>query len=235
MEYRGEKLHEKNKYLSPPGEGNKLYFVPGTSAEWLSDPTMPVVITEGEKKTLGLWNCSWDGLGDSADSPRFLPVGLPGVWNWRGTVAKIGGPDGDRRDVKGVVPDFDRIQWKSRNVSIVFDVNAGTNQSVAAARDELAKELTRRGAIVSLLDLPAVEGINGVDDLIGRWGPRRVLDLFGQARPWKQVAASRREPSVDEIARAITLEYRFARDPGGRLYLFRDGVYRPLGERFVQQ
>ena len=46
---------ERGKYLSPPGRGNLVYFVPGTAAEWLTDPTLPVIITEGEKKCLALW------------------------------------------------------------------------------------------------------------------------------------------------------------------------------------
>jgi hypothetical protein len=29
------RLKPKNKYLSPPGRGNMLYFAPGTRAEWL--------------------------------------------------------------------------------------------------------------------------------------------------------------------------------------------------------
>jgi hypothetical protein len=151
MEYRGETLHEKNKYLSPPGAGNKVYFVPGTPFEWLADSTLPVVITEGEKKALSLWALAYHGLGDAGDMPRFLPIGLPGVWNWYGTVGKTSGPDGDRRDVKGVIPDFDRIEWRGRRVTIVFDVNVSTNESVAAARAKLAEELTSRGAKVFVI------------------------------------------------------------------------------------
>ena len=45
-------LRERNKYLSPPGRGNLIYLVPGTLAEWLTDTSVPVVLTEGEKKTL---------------------------------------------------------------------------------------------------------------------------------------------------------------------------------------
>ena len=47
-------IKAKRKYLSPPGRGNLLYFVAGTSASWLVDTSLPVVITEGEKKTIAL-------------------------------------------------------------------------------------------------------------------------------------------------------------------------------------
>src|SRR5436309_1986222 len=81
-------IKEKAKYLSPPGRSNLLYFVPMTNPDWLADRSLPICLTEGEKKTLALWRLSWHGLSDSASIPCFLPVGLSGVWNWRGTIGK---------------------------------------------------------------------------------------------------------------------------------------------------
>ena len=37
------------------------------------------------------------------------------------------------------------------------------------------------------------------------------------------------------IADRITQQYRFARDGGGRLYVFDGGLYRPTGEDWVRQ
>lgn len=74
-------IKQKAKYLSPPGRRNLLYFVPMTDADWLADTSLPICITEGEKKTLALWELAWHGLSDSAPTPRFLPVGLAGVWS----------------------------------------------------------------------------------------------------------------------------------------------------------
>jgi len=45
----------KNKYMSPPGRGNLIYFPPDTPPDLLEDTEVRVVITEGEKKTLALW------------------------------------------------------------------------------------------------------------------------------------------------------------------------------------
>ena len=42
------------KYLSPPGRGNLLYFPVGTDPAWLADPQLPLVITEGEFKSIAL-------------------------------------------------------------------------------------------------------------------------------------------------------------------------------------
>ncbi|HLM59252.1 MAG TPA: hypothetical protein VK308_00480, partial [Pyrinomonadaceae bacterium] len=49
---------EKGKYLSAPGAANMLYFPPEIQSEWLEDVSLPVAITEGEKKTLALHRLS---------------------------------------------------------------------------------------------------------------------------------------------------------------------------------
>ena len=43
---------EKGKYMAPPGRGNMLYFPVGVDPAWLSDATLPVVLVEGEFKSL---------------------------------------------------------------------------------------------------------------------------------------------------------------------------------------
>lgn len=184
----GGMLKEAGKYLSAPGRGNLLYFVPGTPPEWLQDTTLPVAITEGEKKTLALYRLAFH----ESEVPRFLPVGLPGVWNWRGIVGKADDEDGRRRDVKGPIPDLDLIQWDGRVTYIVFDPNANTNENVRAARHHLAKELARRGADVRLVDLPQIENINGVDDLLYLKGPHYVSALVESAKPYSEDKPARK-------------------------------------------
>ena len=184
---------EKGKYLSAPGAGNMLYFPPSIRDEWLEDVSMPIILTEGEKKTLALHRLSWHEKSDS-DEPRFLPVGLSGVWNWRGTIGKTTNTDGRRTDVKGVIPDFNLIEWNGRKVLIVFDANVKTNESLKAAQRELAKELTMRGAMTAIVELPELDGVNGVDDLLGLWerehgaekAVKRCLELFDKAKPFDE-------------------------------------------------
>lgn len=173
----------KAKYLSPPGRGNLLYFVPQTDCAWLADASLPICLTEGEKKTLALWELSWQGLSDTALTPRFLPVGLSGVWNWRGTIGKAVNAKGQRQDVKGVIPDFGLIEWQGRVVYLLFDANVNTNEGVQAARRELSKELTARGAVVLFVELPEIDGVNGVDDLLALKGADYVSSLFDTAKP----------------------------------------------------
>lgn len=168
------KLKPDKKYLGAPGSANLLYIPVGVKPEHLFDLSLAVVLVEGEKKSLALWRLAqWE-----TNTLRFLPIALPGVWNWLGVIGKTGGPTGGRIDIRGPIPDLSRIEWKNRTVYIVFDANVNTNESVQWARKGIARELASRGANVQLVNLPADCGVNGVDDLLAAWGPVRVLDLF---------------------------------------------------------
>lgn len=170
----------KGKYLSAPGARPMLYFPPQCEPEWLRDATLPIMIVEGEKKTLALHELAWHALGDAAERPRWLAIGLAGVWNWRGRIGTEPGPDGERVPVKGAIRDLDLLTLKARRITIVFDTNVRSNPQVQAARWELTRELRRRGARVSWFHWPrgVPESINGIDDLTGAWGRDRVLELL---------------------------------------------------------
>lgn len=170
MEYRDGKMKESRKYISPPGRANMIYFIPDASPELLKDVELPVIVTEGEFKTLALWRLA----NHEVDTPRFVPIGLGGVWNWKGNVGKATGPDGDRRNVKGPIPDLDRIAWKDRLVIIVFDADVKINEHVRTARASLAKELRTRGAKVAFLEWDTSTG-KGIDDHLAAVGPDLVL------------------------------------------------------------
>jgi hypothetical protein len=71
IEYKDGKPRERNKYLSPPGGKNMLYFPPAVAPELLQKIDIPVIITEGEFKTLSLWRAS----NFEVISPRFLSIG----------------------------------------------------------------------------------------------------------------------------------------------------------------
>jgi len=218
IEYDTEgKPKEKNKYLGPPGRGNLLYIAPGTRPELLDDLHVPIVITEGAKKTIALHRLSWHGVESASELPRFLAVGLGGVWSFRGTIGKVNGPDGSRRDEKGLIPDLRRLALKGRTVYIVFDSNVRTNARVGAARRELTAELTRLGAEVFWVNLPTPEecsGINGVDDLLATWGPERVLELFDSAEP----AISKDHSTQAEVIVRLGTEARLFHTPEGEAF-----------------
>jgi hypothetical protein len=169
--------------------------VPGTAPEWLTDPTLAIVVVEGEKKALGLSLSAWHGVPEAAEKPAFLVVGLPGVWNFRDRSGKTEGPDGSRRSVSDLTGDIRRIVWKGRKALILFDTNVRDNDGVQAARQKLTAELQKMGALISWFawpdDTPA--GLNGIDDLIGLWGHERVRHLIANcSRPVKLTATEAR-------------------------------------------
>ncbi|MDT7690173.1 MAG: hypothetical protein QOE46_2932 [Acidobacteriota bacterium] len=205
-------LKEKDKYLSPPGRGNLLYFVPGISPECLKNRNLPVAITEGEKKTLALYRLAQH----ESQGLQFMPVGLGGVWNWRGVISKANDEKGVRRDVKGVISDFSLITWNGRTVFIIFDSNVATNDSVSAARLQLGNELKRRGATVHFVDLPQIDGLNGVDDLLGIKGPEYVLSLIEAAEPHTEEKPARKTQATTLVE--LASDAKLFRTPEGDAY-----------------
>jgi len=176
---QGGKPKSERKYLGAPGGGNQLYLSPGITVEQLQDCSIPIAVFEGEKKAIAAWRLA----NYQTENPRFIPVAIPGVWNWRGVVAKAKGARGERISVKGPIPDLDRIPFTARRTYIVFDSNVGSNESVKWARTGLARALATRGAEVDFINLPEDCGLNGVDDLLAAWGPDRVLSLFDKPVP----------------------------------------------------
>lgn len=163
-------IRETAKYIQPPGRGNRIYFPPGIDVSALSDTSLPVIITEGEFKALALSRLANYQTAET----RFVPIALGGVNNFRGTIGKTEGPSGDRRDIKGVIADIERINWKARRVVIAFDADAEKNPGVRAARSRLTAILIERGATVGYLEWPIEEG-KGIDDRLAKVGPDKVL------------------------------------------------------------
>jgi hypothetical protein len=122
---------EPAKYLQPKGLGNRLYILPGVDPQ----ADTPLWITEGEKKALKM------------TQEGFPCIGLGGVWSW------CSGSKGYRAGRGRVIPDFEKVNWLDREVTIVFDSDAWTNMNVAKAEMALAKELQSRGARVFICRL----------------------------------------------------------------------------------
>jgi putative DNA primase/helicase len=209
LEYRHGELKPRGKYLSPPDRPPMLYFVPGTPLERFHDTTLPIIITEGEKKSLALEALAWHGLGDAADRPRWIPIAIAGVWSWRGKTGRIPGAHGGFDKTVGPINDLELIAWQDRQVTVVFDANVSSNDSVAMARRLLAQELRTRGAHVLLVDLPADASVNGVDDLLGIWGKDRVLDLIMTAAYDPQTQSKSQHPILTEIGNAERFANRY--------------------------
>jgi putative DNA primase/helicase len=127
------------KYESPKGSSNRAYFPPGTGAA-LAEPSAPLIVTEGEKKSA------------KADQEGCPCVGLIGVYGWQKKRRRDadGKPQGDRE----LIDDLTRVAWQGRPVYLCFDSDAATNANVRRAESHLAEALASRGATVRVVRLP---------------------------------------------------------------------------------
>jgi hypothetical protein len=192
------------KYISPSNDRKHLYFVLSCS-ELLRDKSTGVIFVEAEKSALAI--AAWaERLGR-----KILPVGLGGCWGWKGRIGQVDGPNGERLDEKGVLPDFDLMAWQDRDVVILFDSNANTNFAVRRARLELAQELMSRGAQVRLGDLPVIDKVNGPDDLLAECGDWSISSLLETAGAFADVAVAQAEAAVNELE--TNAETRLHSDP----------------------
>jgi putative DNA primase/helicase len=182
FEIHAGQRRERDKYMSAPGYGNGIYFHPLTPACTLTDVTMPLVFTEGQKKCLALYRLAHEGLAETQETAMLIPAGLNGVYGWKDRREKQTGPTGKRVSISGPIAQLDLITWTGRRTYILFDSNVLTNPKVAAARNQFAQELAGRGAEVFLIDLPVEDGINGIDDYLSKHGPEPAMKLFAQAR-----------------------------------------------------
>jgi hypothetical protein len=165
---------EDKKYAAEIGRPNHVYFPPRTVQADFENASLPLLIVEGEFKAIAARRLA----SYQAQQPRFVVFGLSGVRNWQGTVGKTSDHNGTRRDVKGVLPDFDRIAWKERSVIIAFDADLAQKEQVRKARYQLSKELRSRGAFVGFLQWDETRG-KGIDDWLANEGPEPVLDAIG--------------------------------------------------------
>lgn len=164
------------KYLQRKDSGNHLY-IPPLVASILSDPAKPLYFTEGEKKSL---KASQEGL---------LCIGLSGLWNWK-------------EKGKGLISNFDQINFKSRKVFIVPDNDYksankhGYGKNLEQAVNQLTTALIERGATVSIIELP--DGPEkGLDDFLCSHSVAEFHEL-----PDKEVRTS----SIEEMIEAATTD-----------------------------
>ena len=152
------------RYYQPAGSAARLYLPPRARAA-LADPTVPLFITEGEKKAL------------RADQAGLACVGLGGLWNWR----HAGVP----------VADLDRIDWFERETVLAPDADVWTRAELLQPVFALGKELEARGAKVSVLKLPANANVSesASESAGGGAGGAKVgLDDYLSSEPAEQLA-----------------------------------------------
>lgn len=162
------------KYEIPKGAGVRV-DCPPACLKTLQNPTIPLFITEGQKKA------------DSLASQGACAIDLLGVWNFKGR-NEFGGTT--------ILADFDFIAWENRLVRIVFDSDVMYKPSVRLALERLTEILHRKGATVSAIYLPNHQsGVKwGVDDWLADGHNLQDLEvLTEQPRPVPQPA----QPTIE--------------------------------------
>lgn len=140
---------KKPKYLARKDSGNRLY-IPSKAKPILNDASIPLDITEGEKKALK--GCQ-EGLSC---------IAISGLWNWK------------VKDENKLIPDFDQINLAGRTLTINPDNDwlqpnrKGERKNLKQAVFQLAYLLIDRGAKVCWRELPVTEaqGKTGLDDYL---------------------------------------------------------------------
>lgn len=166
------------KFERPEGLGNRLDCHPRMTPS-LSDPSVPLFITEGVPK------------GDALASVGVCAVALLGVDCWTGTR-----PDGST----GVLPDWDDVALDGRPVFLAYDADVMTKAGVARARQRLTTMLSKRGARVRWVFLPDPEAKTGVDDYLA--AGHTVEDLFSLASAprYSVITTGRQLPDLTQEA-----------------------------------
>jgi hypothetical protein len=162
------------------------YFTPGGFVDWfsvLTDPTVPLVVTEGEIK--GLCGCA-NGIPT---------IALGGVWNFQNN---------------GVfLPELERIAWAGRRAIICYDSDIADKPDVLRAEMRLTRELLNRGAAVHLARLPSADDGSkvGLDDAIVQFGRQQVIDFLLSAPEAPdtviELAPHRLNENLEELDKAL--------------------------------
>lgn len=175
-------LPDGGKYISEPG-CRHLFFATFPK-EWVADTSIPVMFVESEKAALALLASA------KRAQKKLIVVALGGCWGWRRKIGNRPLPDGGSEPEMGPSQDLDLITWKGRQVLLAFDSNARSNAGVRKARRAFAHELAGRGAGVLIAEVPAVEGVNGPDDLIAVSGDDALFGVLDNARMFAECAVA---------------------------------------------
>jgi len=177
------------RYYQPAGTTPRLY-VPSLARAALTDPSVPLLVTEGEKKAL---------KGDQED---FACIAIGGLWNW----LFAGNP----------VSDLDRADWYERKVLLVPDSDVWTRPDLLNAVYALGKELEVRGGKPNVVKFPTGAGGKkvGLDDYlcghsVAQFEAVPKLDLkhpvFSKAAEWWKGWKKRKDDATKTRAGVLEL------------------------------
>lgn len=150
------------RYQQPKGTAPEVYLPPLAWADWptiMADPQHPIIITEGEFKSLSVMANS-----------RIATMGLGGVFMFA--------------DNKATLPTLEKTEWNRRRVFIVFDSDIDTKIGVQLAESRLAQWLLKQRAVVHSCRLPpSLSGDKqGADDFIASVGADAFVSALKSTR-----------------------------------------------------
>jgi len=154
-------------------QGYTFYpYVPEPVVELRKDAARPVFVTEGEKKALKL------------GQEGFPAIGLPGVYMFTDPSSR------KPPHAKPLHPDLLRWRWRGRTVYICYDSDRTEKDGVALAHERLCSALIQHGAVVKVIALPLLNGMDktGADDFLVTAGTEAFTELVRQAGPWEPFA-----------------------------------------------
>ncbi len=213
------------KYQQIAGTESRLYIPRSVTLEHLQDTTLPIMICEGEKKTLAACQSN---LGPA--------VGVGGVWNW---VREGGRP----------ISDLDLLKLQGRDCLICFDSDIYQAEKATARQGAyaLAKELEMRGARVEFVIFP--DGPNGkkvgLDDYLvahsiqafhllpktNTSDSKKFRGMRTWWNSWKRDHASKKGPDFYELVARHILQTNAA---SPIIYVGGDGFYRYCDAGYYQ-
>ncbi len=213
------------KYESPKGAANRSYFPPATRAA-LADSSIPLLVTEGEKKSA------------KADQEGFACIGLVGVYGFQ--KARPKDANGKGQGPRELIPDLAAVAWRGRKVFIAYDSDLTEKEGVQWAEFHLAETLQLTGADVLAVRIPpAADGSKqGLDDYLVAAGPDAFRELFAAAKPVEKPAAEPQPNEAPDNPHRLTDGYLDTISPGGPPLLLRSwrdefhrytgGAYHPV-------
>jgi putative DNA primase/helicase len=175
--------------------------------------TRKYLIAQGQRMALDVHPRVHDGLGNPA-YPLFIPggsrkvdalisagakavIGLAGVWNWRGTNSQNG---------QTVLPDWEFVDLRDRVVYVTYDSDVTLKPEVNLAMDRLGAVLSRMGAKVAYVYLPAAKDGSkvGADDFLANGGTLEDLVALATSELRRPVGTSAPKRPVEDV-RPLTL------------------------------
>ncbi len=147
-------------------------YVPEQITALRKDATQPVFVTEGEKKALKLVQ------------EGFPAIGIPGVYMFTDPSSR------KPAHSKPLHPDLSRWRWRGRTVYVCFDSDRTEKDGVGLAHERLCSALTQQGAVVKVVVLPRLDGMDktGADDFLVVESAGAFAELVQQAGPWEPFA-----------------------------------------------